>query len=561
MFHRNYIRQRCNANHPGIHVGLTFFFLLLMCLHLEAFSQTQAVPASTYPNIVLIVADDFGYGDLSSYGSKKILTPHVDQLASDGMRFTDAYVASSLCSPSRYSILTGRYSWRTHLKTGVLKSFAQPLIEAGRTTLASLLKRKGYFTACVGKWHLGLNWGLKGNAPADAEQSVFDTWGTEPQQYIDFSKPVKGGPLEKGFDYFFGIAGSNNMIPFVYIENEGVVSPPTVPNQFGPNTLRAPDWDLKALDEKLTQKAVEVIDSHFGSKSLHPLFLYFPTSAIHLPCLPNTTKGSSNAGLRGDMVLQFDLMVGEVVNALERHGVLSNTLIIVTSDNGPVPGDPNGQIEKFKTKAFGDEYDYYQPYFAGYEPMYHGAFGHLKGWITYDHDPTAGLLGFKSDAWEGGLRVPFIAHWPEKIRKGSVNEVPICMTDLLATFAEITNSDLTEDEGEDSYSFLANVIDPDALPARTSMTLVAGRSGAMIVRKGSWKYVEAVTAPDRSSPAAYPPPPNEYPGAARVDEIQLYNLKEGADERNNLANARPLKVEELRSVLKQVKKTKKSEGK
>lgn len=548
-----------DEEHSGVRIKVACIFIFLCLWHGDLFSQSPNTTGSSYPNIILIVADDFGYGDLSSYGSRKTHTPHVDRLASDGMRFTNAYVASSLCSPSRYSILTGRYSWRTHLKTGVLKSFSPPLIEEGRTTLASLLKRKGYSTACVGKWHLGLSWALKETAPADAARSVFDTWGTEPQQYIDFSKPVKGGPLERGFDSFYGIAGSNNMIPFVFIRNEDAVAPPAVPNEFGPATLRATDWDLKTLDDKLTQNAVDIIDTHFADKSLNPLFLYFATSAVHLPCLPNTTRGSSNAGLRGDMVVQFDLMVGKIVNALKRNGALTNTLIIVTSDNGPVPGDPYGQIERFKANDFGDEYDYYQPYFAGYEPVYRGAFGHPKGWITYDHDPTAGLLGFKSDAWEGGLRVPFIAHWPGKIRNGTVNEVPICLTDLFATFAEITDSDLTEDEGEDSYSFLSNAINPGVPPARTSMTLVAGRSGAMVVRKGSWKYIEAVAVPNRST--GYPPPPNEYPGVARVDEIQLYNLEEDTGEKRNLAGRMPDKIVELQRVLEQVKETKKREGK
>ena len=542
--------------------------LLILLSQGQAFPQVPSLANSKsqeasadHPNIVLIVADDFGYGDLSCYGSTKIITPHVDKLASKGIRFTDAYVASSLCSPSRYSILTGRYSWRTHLRTGVLKPFAPPLIEEGRTTLASMLKRKGYLTACVGKWHLGMNWALKEDAPVDAEEVVFNSWGTESQQYIDFSKPVESGPLQKGFDYFFGIAGSNNMIPFVFIENERILAPPSVTNNFGPKTLRAPDWDLRSLDRKFTRKAVEIIDNHFRRNSADPLFLYFPTSAIHAPCLPTITKGQSRAGMRGDMVMEFDRMVGEVVKALERNGALENTLLIVTSDNGPLPGDPYAQVQNFRNKAFGEEYDYYQPYFAKHRATHPGIGGQRAGWMTYGHDPTAGLLGFKSDAWEGGLRVPFIVHWPQKIHEASVSDQTICTADLLATFAAIIGENLAEDEGEDSYGFLQNLLDKDAPAARESVTLVAGRSGALVVRQGKWKYIEAVNPPDRSSPTAYPPPPNEFPGAAGVDEVQLYNLMDDVHERNNLARTRPEKVGEMKSILEKVKINAKSERK
>jgi len=250
-------------------------------------SEKVADKGKEAPNIILIVADDFGYGDLSCYGTTKINTPQVDKLAAQGVRFTDAYVTSSLCSPSRYSLLTGRYSWRTELKSGVLESFAPPLIEKGRTTLASMLKQKGYHTACVGKWHLGFNWTLKDNAPADADTSVFKSWGTEPQNYIDFAKPVKGGPIERGFDYFFGISGANNMMPFVLIENDRVLEPPSVMNEVGTQALRAPNYDLRYLGQKVTAKANEVIDNHFESNNKSPLFLYFPVSAIQRPCLVN----------------------------------------------------------------------------------------------------------------------------------------------------------------------------------------------------------------------------------------------------------------------------------
>lgn len=513
------------------------------------------------PNIVLIVADDLGYGDFSAYGAQGTSTPNVDRLARNGIHFTDAYVASSLCSPSRYSILTGRYSWRTPLKTGVLKPFSPPLIEAEQMTLASLLRRKGYFTACVGKWHLGFDWKLKDSAPPDADIAVFDAWGLEPQEHIDFAKAVDGGPRDRGFDYFFGIAGSNNMIPFVFIENERVVSPPSVPTDFGLKRLRAPEWDLRTLDQTLARKAVEVIDRHFQKNSQAPLFLYFPTSAIHAPCLPSRAKGTSDAGLRGDMVQEFDRVVGEVVSALEKHRALDQTLLVVTSDNGPQPGDPYIQIEKLRNVAAGRGHDLYQRYFSDYSPVHKGVGGQPQGWLTYGHDATGGLLGFKSDAWEGGLRVPFIVHWSERITPGRKTDQLICASDLLATFAELTGQRLQEHEGEDSYSFLASLLNENAVGIRRSVTLVAGRSGALTIRKGKWKYIEPFSSPVRTSAAAYPPPPNEFPGYAGVDETQLYNLEDDRGERNNLSHDHPAKVSELKSLMNEVQENGRTEGK
>jgi arylsulfatase A-like enzyme len=307
------------------------------------------------PNIILILADDLGYGDLSCLGATKIKTPVIDQLAAEGMKFTRAYVTSSLCSPSRYSIMTGRYPWRTRLGYGVLKNYEKPLIEPGRTTIASCLKRNGYYTACVGKWHLGLEWSLNDMAPANPEAEVFNSGKDNLQLYIDFSKPVKGGPVDLGFDYFYGMSGSNNMQPYVFIENDRVVQPPSKKQvkayDFYAMVDEAPDWDIKTVNKVITRKAVEVINNHFAGNSKKPLFLYFPTSAIHRPCLPTFTKGKSKAGLRGDMVVELDWTVGEIVNALKANNAYENTLLIFTSDNGPRPGDPAVWIERYKKEG------------------------------------------------------------------------------------------------------------------------------------------------------------------------------------------------------------------
>ena len=535
-----------------------FIGIILTTFIISSCNDSRPVPDR--PNIVIIFADDLGYGDFSCYGASKIKTPNVDKLAANGIRFTDAHVTSSLCSPSRYSFLTGRYPWRTRLKSGVLGGFAPPLIEEGRTTLASMLNANGYYTAGIGKWHLGFNWALKDSIPRDPGISEVNFWKRVRPNNIDFSKPIKGGPIERGFDYFFGIAGSNGMRPHAFIENENVTMEPSVPDNFSQRTsgLRGPDWDLRNLDRVLTEKAVAVIDNHFSKESNSPFFLYYPTSAVHPPWLPEFTKGQSEAGMRGDKVIEFDWIVGELVKALEKHNSLENTLIIITSDNGPHPGDEVRMVERYKNKTFGEEFDYYQPYFGDYQPEYLGVYNEEKGWLTYDHKTNAGFLGFKSDAWEGGLRVPFVVHWPKKIKGGFVNSNVISSVDLLATMADITGTELREEEGEDSYSFLTNLLDNDAPQVRKSLIMAAGRTGALIVRSGDWKYIEGANPLIWDTTQYYRP--NNYPNAPSFMQSQLYNLKDDLFERNDLIDSIPEKASELEAIVSLVKQNKRIEG-
>lgn len=511
-------------------------------------------PENARPNIVLIFADDLGYGDLSCNGATKISTPAIDQLAENGMKFTNAYVTSSLCSPSRYSLMTGRYAWRTRLQFGVLKYFDKPLIGNDETTMASLLKRNGYYTACVGKWHLGMDWELNEKAPENPDSAVFDSWAENVQDYIDFSKPVKNGPIQRGFDYFYGMTGSNNMQPYVYIENDRVLQPPSeeqLPYDHYVNAKKAPDWDIKTVNQVLTHKAVEVINSHFGNGNDKPLFLYFPTSAIHRPCLPTFTKGKSQAGLRGDIVLELDWTVNEIVKALKENNAFENTLLIFTSDNGPRPGDPAYWMERYK----GSEYeDYHQPYFDDYSPEYIDENGNniwKHGWYTYGHKSAGDFRGFKVDAWDGGLHIPFIAHWPGKI-KPAVNPNMICTTDLLATFADLTGDRLGENEGVDSYSFLDNLFDINAPQKRNSLTVASGGTGAFIVIKEGWKYIEA------AKPGRWPE--TYYPGLPNNMEHQLYNLRQDVYEQNNLYGKMSEKAAELMGIIEKVKSSAKSEA-
>ncbi len=511
--------------------------------------------AAPHPNIVLIVADDLGYGDLGAYGATKIATPAIDQIAAEGMVFTNAYASSSLCSPSRYSIMTGRYAWRTRLKSRVLKYFEKPLIEKDETTVASMLRRNGYYTAMVGKWHLGFDWSVNEKAPSDFEESVFNSWDENLQEFIDFSRPVRNGPVERGFDYFYGTAGSNNMKPYVYLENDRVLQPPSVEQQeydHYAKALRAPDWNIEKINSALTHKAVDVIDAHFKTHKQEPLFLYFPTTAIHRPCLPTFTKGKSKAGLRGDIVEELDWTVSRIVEALKRNNAYENTLLIFTSDNGGQPGDPALWIRKY---AAGNYEDYRQDCFNDFAPEYvdpHGNKIWKEGWFTYGHSVSGNLLGFKSDAWEGGLKVPFIIRWPGKVNAGAVNTTTMCLADLLATLADIAGDTLSANEGVDSYSFVRNIVDAAAGQARKSLVLTAGASGAFVAIKNSWKYIEA--APAGGWPETY------YPdGPSKLDR-QLYNLSADQSEQNNLFERHPQKVSEFVSLIERVKTTPKAEG-
>jgi arylsulfatase A-like enzyme len=507
------------------------------------------------PNIVLILADDLGYGDLSCYGATKIQTPVLDKLASEGMRFTNVYVSSSLSSPSRYSVLTGRYPWRTRLQYGVLKNYEEPLIEPERTTIGSLLQRHGYYTACVGKWHLGLEWAVNSKAPENPGKNVFNSPKDNLQKFIDFSKPITGGPIERGFDYFFGISGSNNMQPWAFIENDRVLHAPAEyqkPYDFIPeNVQRAPDWDMHTVNQVLTYKAVDVINNHFAGNKDQPLFLYFPTSAIHRPCLPTFTKGKSQAGLRGDIVVELDWTVNEVIKALKANNAYENTLLIFTSDNGPRPGDPAIWINRYRNEG----YEEYQEYFGNYQPEYINEKGNIiwrNGWITYGHNSSGDFRGFKQDPSEGGLRVPFIVHWSGKVQPAKVNGNIICAGDILATFSDLMGEQLKENEGEDSYSFLSNIFDAKAPQVRNTITLAGGGSGALIMIKDGWKYIES------AQPGRWPE--TYYPDSPGDKVSRLFNLYEDVSESANLYDKMPEKAAEMMKIIENVRVNPKSES-
>lgn len=467
------------------------FALALLCLpSLRALAQSA--PAAPQPNIVIILADDLGYGDLRSYNAdSRIPTSHLDRLAAEGMRFTDAHSPSSVCTPTRYGLLTGRYAWRTKLKKGVLNGYSPLLIEPERLTLASLVKQRGYATAAIGKWHLGLG-------------------AAEP---ADFSQLLPG-PNQVGFEYFFGIPASLDMPPYVFVENQSVTAAPAgttaaseMRRKGGNGYWRAgaiaPGFTHEGVLPALTEKAVSFIEKQSSGK---PFLLYLPLTAPHTPWMPTAEfRGKSGADYYGDFVVQVDAAVGRVLQALDRANVSGNTLIIFTSDNGAhwLPSD----IEK------------------------------------WGHRANDGLRGQKADIWEGGHRIPFLARWPGKIQAGSARSDLICLTDLLATVAAIIDVPLPHDAAEDSFNLLPALLGRTLQAPIREAVVHHSNDGTFAVRQGPWKLALALGSHGFSEPRNIAPKPGEAEG-------QLYNLADDPQEQHNLWLQKPEIVARLTALLK-----------
>jgi arylsulfatase A-like enzyme len=422
--------------------------------------RAESAPPEQPPHIVIIMADDMGLGDPGCYNPASLIpTPHMDRISAEGTRFTDAHAPASLCSPTRYGLLTGRYPWRTRLKKGVLMPYGDPLIEPSRLTLASLLRSRGYGTAYVGKWHLGLEWKTKDGSRAAryyAQDTVFQTdetlqWG------VDFSQPVGGGPTRLGFDHFYGTAGCpSNDPPYVFIEDDRLVAVPTKMSKeewrglpgFLPGPM-ADDWSEEDIDVILAGKARAAIDRHLRNRPNDPFFLIVSPNSPHIPWLvPEFMKGKSREGPRGDLVALFDWVVGEVDAHLRERGIFDNTLLIVTSDNG-------GQK---------------------------GANGHRS---------AMAFRGFKSDIWEGGHRVPFIVRWPGKVKPGAVSGELVGLGDMCATFADLVGAPLPDNAAEDSWSVLPAFLGKSQGKPLHEALVFQGGNGDLAIRQGRWKYLAA----------------------------------------------------------------------
>jgi arylsulfatase A len=460
----------------------------------------------SYPNIVFILADDLGYGDVGCYGSKKIPTPNLDKIASKGIRFTDAHSTSAVCSPSRYSIITGRYNWRSSLKRGVLWGYSWPIIEKHRSTIASILKKKGYHTAAIGKWHLGLKW------PTPDYEPVMNLMEKDPD--IDYTKPIKGGPISLGFDYFFGIPGSLDMHPYCFIENDHTVGIPSIMKeelyQQQVEGLMSPGWRDEEVDIKFTDKAKEFINKHVEEQNDKPFFLYFCTSAPHRPCdiRPSFVIGKSNAGDRGDMVVLFDWIVGQIYQELERLQLLDNTLLIISSDNGARATCYNGR--------------------------------------DYDHKSNGNWRGQKGDIWEGGHRIPLIAKWEGYIHENQVSEESICLVDIFSTLSAIIEESIPNGAAEDSKNMINALIgNKKQKNLRTSM-IHHSDIGIFAIRKGDWKLIKGLGS------GGFTPPKRKRAKEGEPNG-QLYNLRKDPQEKNNLWNEKFELVEELKQNLAKIR--------
>ncbi len=497
---------------------ITIFHRSPMVTCLVVFSCLLAVrepAAQGNPNIVVIYADDLGYGDVSCYNARrgKIPTPHIDRLAGEGMRFTDGHSSSGVCSPSRYTLLTGRYHWRTRLQSGIVNLWGAPLIDPDRLTVAGLLKQHGYRTACVGKWHLGWDWPIDPRhepffrAPRDKDQQATDehraTWRAV------FSRPIGGGPITRGFDSYFG-TDVPNWPPFCFIDDDRTVG---IPSEFLPARLFRKNqasqqgpalqgWTLEPILPALGDRASEFIAK--AAKQPAPFFLYMPLTAPHTPLAVNESwRGRSGLSVYADFVMETDAVVGRVLEAIEKSGEADNTLVLFTSDNGCAPYIGVAEME-------------------------------AKG-----HFPSGPLRGYKSDVWEGGHRVPFVVRWPGVVEPGRVCEQLVHQADLLATCAEIVGAKMPQNAGEDSISFLALLEGGDQ--AVRDIGVNQSSRGLLAIRKGSWKLI-------------FGPGSGGWSKGRDEHPAQLYDLADDLAESENRYADEPEVVSDLTALMeKQVR--------
>lgn len=453
---------------------------------------TGCQSASRLPNIVVIMADDMGYGDVGVYNvESRIPTPHMDRLAQAGMRFTDAHAPSSVCTPTRYALLTGRYAWRTPpLERGVTRGYDPLIIDTTRQTIASMLKSAGYRTAVIGKWHLGL--------------------GSE--KPTDYFRPLAPGPRSLGFDYYYGIPASLDMPPYVWVENESVVEAPTDSTQdtmpccigaFWRGGAMAPDFDHAAVLPVITEKAIQYIQEHAAAAHGQPMFLYVPLAAPHTPWLPSEDyQGASQAGEYGDFTVQVDAAVGAMADALDQSGIGENTLLIVMSDNGA----------------------YWRP----------------QEIAQYDHRANHHWRGMKGDIHEGGHRVPFIARWPERIAVGSVTNQLTTHTDLLATFAAVARTSPATGTAEDSHNLLPVLRGGEPFERAA---VHHSSEGMVAIRQGPWKLIEGQGSGGFTPVAVAPEDP----------QGQLYHLGEDPGEARNLYLDEPDHTARLHAILASIR--------
>lgn len=501
-----------------------FPFVILLLISMACVDAAEKLDR---PNILVILADDLGYGDVQCYNPErgKIPTPGIDKLATQGMRFTDGHSSSGVCSPSRYALLTGRYHWRSRLQHGIVNVFGAPLIAPERMTIGTLAKQNGYRTAAIGKWHLGWDWpvsddqrkllhapGKKGagddEAAPDAKQGAEPSAAQLAAWREIFSKPITGGPTTRGFDSYFG-TDVPNWPPYCFIENDRTLG---VPSEFLPRALMGnnmasqqgpalKDWKLEEILPTLGERAAKFVTESAGKPE--PFLLYLALTAPHTPlAVIDQWKDKSGLNKYADFVMQTDATVARVLDALEKSGAAEHTLVIFTSDNGCAP--------------------------------YVGA----KDLEAKGHFPSGPLRGYKSDAWDGGHRVPFIVRWPGVVKPGATCGQLVAQADCIATFAQVFGTKLPDSAGEDSFSLLP-LLKGDDKPIREN-AVSASSNGVPALRLGSWKYI------------AGPGSGGWGKGGDQSQPVQLYNLADDIGETKNLAAAKPEKVAEMKALLEKL---------
>lgn len=453
------------------------------------------------PNIIYILADDMGYGDISALNENcPFQTPNFDAMAGNGISFTDAHATSAVCTPSRYGILTGRYNWRSRLKSYVIGGYSSPLIEPDQSTVASLLQKNGYRTAAIGKWHLGMEF-AKG--PNFHEVPDFDMC-----EDVDYAGKIESSPITNGFDYYYGISGSLDMPPYIYIENDHFTSlPDHMTKGTGKGYFRegptAPDFVHEHVLDELTDKALEKIEEYKEA----PFFLYFAMPAPHTPILPGEEfQGKSGTNAYGDFVLHCDDVVGRIRTKLKELGIQDNTILIYTSDNGCSP-------------------------MADYPEL-----------LAAGHNPSYIFRGTKADIYEGGHRIPLLVEWPERIPKGKSCERIVCLSDLMATVAELLEIPLGESDGVDSVSNLPLWFEPEGEEVREDL-IHQSIDGSLSIRIGQYKLEMCPGSGGWSDPK----PGQEAEDAPR---FQLYDLSQDIGERKNIIDEKPEIAKNMRNILK-----------
>lgn len=445
---------------------------------------------SQKPNVVYILCDDLGYGDIHALNPErgKIPTPNVDRLASQGMIFRDGHSSSAVCTPSRYSLLTGRYNWRTRLQHGVLFGMSEPLIAKDRMTVADLLRANGYATACVGKWHLGLEFGKD-----------------------KFNDPIIDGPLQHGFDEYFGISASLDMPPFAYIEGDRFTEPLTTTKKWVREGPAAASFEAVNVLPDLTKRACKFIASHKPEpgKPTKPFFLYMPLNSPHGPIVPNKEwQGKSGLGEYADFVMETDHAVGQVMKAIADADLTDSTIFVFTSDNGCSPIAKPKELE------------------------------------AQGHYPSAEFRGYKADIWDGGHRVPYIVRWPDVIKPGSVSDQTVGQLDLFATMCDILGVHKPDNAAEDSVSILPVFRGVDKGPIREA-EVHHSIGGHFAIRQGEWKLELCAGS------GGWDHPTEKEAHAQNLPPIQLYNLDTDIGETRNVQSEHPEVVERLTKLLEQ----------